>query len=110
MVYYRDYARQLMINVEKITPSGEMSTNPDEGKKVYSIKLMECYPKTIGAIQLDYANKDVMKLNVTLTYRYWIKEEDSDTSYTFNQLIEKMYVPESMNFSTGIYSGLLTLR
>ena len=39
MGYYRDYAKQIMINVEKVTPTNDGNTNPDEGKNVYSIKL-----------------------------------------------------------------------
>ena len=37
----------------------------------YSVALYECYPKTIGSIQMDQASKDVMKLSVGMQYKYW---------------------------------------
>lgn len=37
----------------------------------YMVRLYEVYPKNVGAIQLDYASKDVMKIQVTLMYKYW---------------------------------------
>ena len=37
----------------------------------YSVKLYECYPKAITPIGLDYGSKEVMKLQVSINYRYW---------------------------------------
>lgn len=37
----------------------------------YKVQIYEAYPKTIGAVQLDYASKDIMKLSVTMQYKYW---------------------------------------
>jgi len=37
----------------------------------YMVKLYECYPKSVGAVQMDYASKDIMKLNVTMMFKYW---------------------------------------
>lgn len=45
-----------------------------EDNKKYSVKLKNAYPKVVNAIQLDYASKDVMKLQVTLTYKYYEDE------------------------------------
>lgn len=38
----------------------------------YLVRLYEVYPKSVGAIQLDYAAKDVMKIQVTLVFKYWL--------------------------------------
>ena len=38
---------------------------------VYIIDLHESYPKTVGSIQMDQAAKDIMKLNVTMQYKYF---------------------------------------
>jgi hypothetical protein len=38
---------------------------------VYIVDLHEAYPKTIGAIQLDQGSKDIMKLSVTMQYKYF---------------------------------------
>lgn len=36
----------------------------------YRVCLNKAYPKTVSPIQLDYASKDVMKLQVTMVYQY----------------------------------------
>lgn len=58
--YYRDYVKDILINVHTV-----------DDDKPYSITLYEAYPKAIGAIQLDNNNKDIIKLSVTLSYKYW---------------------------------------
>lgn len=58
--YYKNYITDMIINIEDV-----------EDKKRYEVKLFECYPKSIAPIQMDYTNKDVMKLQVTLQYKYW---------------------------------------
>jgi hypothetical protein len=42
-----------------------------DGHVTYRCKLFEAYPKSIGAVQMDYAAKDIMKLSVTMQYRNW---------------------------------------
>jgi hypothetical protein len=37
----------------------------------YQIVLNRCYPKGLGAIQLDYNGKDVMRLTVDMTYQFY---------------------------------------
>ena len=53
-----------------------------EDYPIRKIELIEAYPKTIGDIQLDYSNKDIIRLPITLTYRYWrearLTEEDME--------------------------------
>ena len=61
--YYNSYITDMTINVEDV-----------EDEKRYAVTLYECYPKTIAPIQLDMANKDVMKVQVTMQYKYWIPE------------------------------------
>lgn len=48
-----------------------------EDNKKYKIKLKNAYPKAVNAVQLDYSAKDIMKLQVTMTYKYY-----EDTLYT----------------------------
>ena len=59
--YYRNYITDMTINIEDV-----------EDRKRYEVKLFECYPKTISPIQMDYAAKDVMKIQVTMQYKYWL--------------------------------------
>lgn len=58
--YYNNYTCDMTIEVQDL-----------QNKTRYELTLSECYPKNIGSIQLDYANKDVMKLQVTMQYKYW---------------------------------------
>lgn len=64
--YYDQYITDMTIEVQDIN-----------NKSRYQCKLFECYPKTIGAIQMDYASKDVMKLSITMQYKYWTAEGTS---------------------------------
>lgn len=63
--YYENYITDMDIIVEDLQ---------DETR--YSIKAYECYPKTISPIQMDYSGKDVMKLQVTMQYKYWRRSDD----------------------------------
>lgn len=56
---------------EKYTTKITINTLDNADTKTYGIELYECYPKSMSAIQLDYGAKDVMKLQVTMQYRYW---------------------------------------
>lgn len=65
----------------------------------YMCVLNKAYPKIIAPIQMDYASKDVMKLQVTFTYEF----------ATFVQLgvsnsNTEMFVPMSTNQSIGNYN------
>ena len=33
--------------------------------------MIECYPKAVSAIQMDYGSKDLMKIQVTMQYKNW---------------------------------------
>jgi hypothetical protein len=58
--YYDEYISEMKIEIQDL-----------QNKTRYEMTLYECYPKNIGSIQLDYANKDFMKLQVTMQYKYW---------------------------------------
>jgi hypothetical protein len=59
--YYKDYISDTVnIMVEDLT---------DDVK--YIVTLYEVYPKTVTPVQMGYDQKDIMKLSVTLNYKYW---------------------------------------
>lgn len=58
--YYSNYTTDMEIEVQDIND-----------KTRYTVKLFECYPKTVSSVQLDYSAKDIMKLNVSIQYKYW---------------------------------------
>lgn len=62
--YYDDYISDVAITV--------MNKNK---KSVYEVKLFECYPKAISPISINYANNEIMKITVTMQYKYWTSEQ-----------------------------------
>ena len=59
--YYDEYIADIVIEVQDL-----------KNQSRYGIKLYEAFPKSIGAIQMDYAGKDIMKLSVNFAYKYYI--------------------------------------
>lgn len=97
--YYNDYVKNIQIIVEDL-----------ENKEKYSIMLKECYPKTIGTIQLDYASKDIMKLSVTMAYKYWEPISlfnENELDYIGNEVFGIR--PETLGAFNGITSKALGL-
>mgnify|MGYP000368451191 FL=1 len=60
MGYYDDYIGSVDIH-----------TMDEQNNKRYGIKLVECFPKSIGAQQLSYAGAGYMTVAITFSYRYW---------------------------------------
>lgn len=65
--YPKDYRSDMFVHVYKVN-----------NQSVYSVKLFDCFPKTVGAVQLDYGAREVMKLTVTFSYRYYETSETKD--------------------------------
>jgi hypothetical protein len=59
--YYDQYISNITIEVQDL-----------KNQSRYAVQLREAYPKSIGAIQLDQSNKDVMKLSVNFAYKYYV--------------------------------------
>ena len=61
MQYYEDYVGAVQI-----------FQLDDNDERTYGVELIEAFPKTIEAQQLDYSSTDqINKLNVTFSYRWW---------------------------------------
>lgn len=86
--YYNNYITDIEIYVEDL-----------EDNQKYKIKLYEAYPKAIGAIQMDYASKDIMRLNVTMQYRNWDSYIMKDSVEAIDTPIDtQQYVDDFVNF------------
>lgn len=84
--YYDEYVcKKMEIYVENLLD-----------QKTYLVALFEVYPKNVTAIQLDYAAKDVMKIQVTLEYKYWLSTNaQGDTGVqTQNEPAKLIEVPQ----------------
>lgn len=95
--YYNSYIHDVQIDVEDL-----------ENNVKYSMILHECYPKTIGAIQLDYAAKDLMKISVTFAYKYWEPKFISSTNdnVTFLNRDAAGITTENQGVASGITKPL----
>ena len=61
MQYYEDYIGAVQIY--------QLDEN---NNRKYGVELVEAFPKTIGAMTLDYSNgNEINKLPVTFSYRWW---------------------------------------
>ena len=84
--YYRDYTTDLTVKV--------LDKNETQ---VYYVKLFECYPKSIGSIQMDYSSRDIMTLDVNMQYRYWVTGSSAeDINGTNNNTLEALNSPGNL--------------
>lgn len=58
--YYENYTSDITLEVQDI-----------KNKTRYNMTLFEAFPKSIGAIQMDYNAKDIMKLSINFAYKYY---------------------------------------
>jgi len=61
---------------EYLTKSITIFVHDIENNKKYSCELHDCYPKAVSPIQLDYNAKDVMRLQVQLSYKYFTTDQE----------------------------------
>ena len=62
--FYDKYVKD--INIESIDKAG---------KSIYSITLFEAYPKSMADISLSSSSHEVLKLSVTMNYKYWTSDK-----------------------------------
>lgn len=98
--YYNQYITDIDINV-----------HDTDQKQRFVVTLYECYPKSIGAIQMDYSSKEVMKLQVSMNYKYWLSTTVDDTKETDvnNYAVEPNevsndYFTDAPNYQTEVTS------
>lgn len=82
--YYNEYVTDMSIFVQ------------DNAEKTrYEVKFYEVYPKTVSAITMDYAAKDLMKMQVTLMFKYWRSYQVDNSAAA-----ESIFAPENSYSST----------
>ena len=68
--YYNDY-----------TGSVEIHTLDEQENRRYGVKLIEAYPKAIGAQSLGYGTMNSYQtIDITIAYRYWVNLTDEPSS------------------------------
>jgi hypothetical protein len=99
MNYYSNYITDITIDVFDI-----------KDRSRYQVVLYQCYPKALNPVQMDYAGKEVMKLNVSMNYKYWRSSASASAIGTSNQIfgdikqIPSTYFTDFPNFQTGFNS------
>ena len=66
--YYKEYTTDIIIDVFDVAD-----------KSRYQVTLYQCYPKALNPVQMDYANKEVMKMVVAMNYKYWRSSATTNT-------------------------------
>ena len=96
--YYKNYIGTVDIYI---------MNRQDERK--YGIKLMEAFPKTIGAQELSQsANNELMKLAVTFSFRYWTTL-DANRAVSLGGNASNSSVSSTRNFSLNMPASVSRL-
>ena len=80
--YYKEYITQIKLDIEDL-----------KDRKRYEVIMHECYPKNVGQVQLGFEQKDIMKLQVSMNYKWW-------TSKAYNAPQETKTSPWDRFFKT----------
>lgn len=92
MNFYVDYVVDVDIEVYDI-----------EGNFTYKVSLIEAYPKTLSAVEMNYGGKEVMRVQVMFAYRYWETNQMTPVSGSVgvNEQFDSMELP---NESDDLYT------
>lgn len=90
--YYNNYIKDVYISVLDI-----------EDNMKYTLTLHEAYPKTMAAVGLDAGAKDVMRVSVTMQYKYWTSDasENVDNKTTLTDNLYALQDPMGYFTDTG---------
>ena len=72
----------------------------------YKTTLKYAYPKSVSAVQLDYASKDIMKIQVSFTYKFYettLMSANSDRSNVGTSVGVSNVVPSSFDYGFGSF-------
>jgi hypothetical protein len=96
--YYDSYVSDIKVYVQDINDN-----------KTYTVTMHEAFPKSVGAIQLDYAGKDVMKLSVNFAYKWY---ETSTTIQGVNHPVDPInsFTSRLSNFAIGAAGAALVSK
>ena len=100
MGYYDDYIGSVDIH-----------TMDEQNNKRYGVKLVECFPKTIGAQQLSYAGNGYLTVAIVLSYRYWknLTDEANVEKPLLNRIAERAVNTVTRRITSQIPSVLRRL-
>ena len=65
--FYNDYVSPL-----NIFQLGQYASRQERDDVTYGVQLLDCFPKTISAVDYAAAANEVQTFTVTFTFRYWV--------------------------------------
>ena len=65
--FYNDYVSPL-----NIFQLGQYASRQERDDVTYGVQLLDCFPKTISAVDYSAAANEVQTFTVTFTFRYWV--------------------------------------
>jgi len=74
---------------EYLSPTIEIIVQDAQDIGRYKCTLYNAFPKSISAVQLDYGGKDVMKLQVSMSYQY----AKNEVMGNYNQVADSSFPP-----------------
>jgi len=93
--YYDDYITDMSVEVFDVNENSR-----------YTLNMYQCYPKAIGAIQMDYQSKDLMKVSVTMNYKYWTAVGSKSSINGDISPVPNAYFTNFNQFQTGVNQGM----
>ncbi len=72
--YYDDYVAKRGVTIYKLDAAGF---------RTYAVDLIDVFPTLVGSLGLSWDSTDAMKLNVTLSYRYFEERSGSELGTQF---------------------------
>jgi len=65
--FYDNYVSDL-----NIFQLGQFASRNERDDVTYAVKLFDCYPKTVSAVDYSYDTNSVQTFSVTFAFRYWV--------------------------------------
>lgn len=90
--YYDDYTTDIQLFVQDLEDSNR-----------YIVAMFEAYPKAVSAVQMDYASRDVMKVNVTFQYKWW-RSQQIAKQQTDNVNYDALFDQETDDYTSGYFT------
>lgn len=95
----------------------EITAYDGEHNERYKVTLNECYPKSVGNIEMSYSAEGIMKLNVTLQYRNYTvfdytknSKLETDDGTTIKSVLTSNNAPSLSMFAKGIVNQQTTFE
>jgi len=78
--YNYNYPKQYYCAVE-VYQFSEYATQQKSYNSVYSWRYMNCWPNAVSPQQVTWADDNVLRLGVSMVYKYWMRPEDKEKAY-----------------------------